>query len=140
MYTTGCPTRFNRLRDGSDETWDVEKELRDEHGMAWFDETKVSLSQRVARLYTGAAWAEEPPSRTRHLVTNVDIRPAGAEDEIAVRSTFVVYRSRLETEEALFVGRREDLLRCVDGEWKIARRKIIYDSVVSQAKNLSTFL
>lgn len=40
-------------------------------GMAHFDEDKYSLSQRVARFATEHAWAEDPPSRLRHFVTNV---------------------------------------------------------------------
>src|SRR5947207_13819077 len=31
------------------------------------DETKETLSARVARLDTGMAWAEDPPARTRHM-------------------------------------------------------------------------
>src|SRR5262245_40277063 len=31
------------------------------------DETKATLGRRVARLDTGMAWAEDPPSRTRHI-------------------------------------------------------------------------
>jgi 3-phenylpropionate/cinnamic acid dioxygenase small subunit len=39
----------------------------------------------------------------------------------------------------MFHGCREDLLRKVDGGWKIARRKVIYDTTVSPSKNLSIF-
>ena len=38
-----------------------------------------------------------------------------------------------------FAGYRDDLLRPVDGEWKIARRTIVLDSNVILAKNLSVF-
>ena len=47
--------------------------------------------------------------------------------------------NRLENEENFFVGRRDDSLRRVDGEWKIARRTILLDLTVLQAKNLSIF-
>ena len=33
-----------------------------------FNDTKSQLERRIARLETGMAWAEEPPSRTRHLI------------------------------------------------------------------------
>ena len=39
--------------------------------MHHFDEDKYSLSQRVARMGTEHVWAEDPPSRLRHFVTNV---------------------------------------------------------------------
>ena len=38
------------------------------------DETKATLAGRIARLDTGMAWAEDPPSRTRHLVSNVEVK------------------------------------------------------------------
>ena len=103
-----------------------------------FDETKETLSGRVTRLETGMAWAEDPPSRTRHLITNIEV--AGeAGPELTVHSNFIVYRSRAETEQDFYVGARQDLLRRVDGGLKIARRKMTLDQNVLSAKNLSIF-
>ena len=39
--------------------------------MDHFDEDMYSLRKRVQRLATDHAWTEDPPSRTRHFVTNV---------------------------------------------------------------------
>ena len=39
--------------------------------MAHFDEDRYAIEKRVQRLLTDHAWTEDPPSRTRHLVTNV---------------------------------------------------------------------
>jgi 3-phenylpropionate/cinnamic acid dioxygenase small subunit len=50
-----------------------------------------------------------------------------------------VYRTRGETEQDFFVGRREDTLRNVAGTWKIARRKIVLDQNVLLPKNISIF-
>jgi ethylbenzene dioxygenase beta subunit len=52
----------------------------------------------------------------------------------------MVYRTRMEKDEDLFVGMRKDILRRVDGELKIARRTIILDQAVLAAKNISVFL
>jgi 3-phenylpropionate/cinnamic acid dioxygenase small subunit len=131
------PTRFNRLREGPNEQWEIEKELDE---LCFFEETKQSLTARVERFYTGMAWAEEPPSRTRHLITNIEVLDSDTDDEVLVFSSFLTYRSRLEGlagDEDFFVGRREDVLRRVDGEWKLARRRIITDAVVINAQNLS---
>ena len=116
-----------------------EDELGKESDLAIFDESKETLGRRVARLDTGMAWAEDPPSRTRHLVTNVEVEPGETEAEIRVYSNFVVYRSRGETEQDFYVGARRDTLRNVDGAWKIARRTIILDQNVLLAKNVSIF-
>jgi len=97
------------------------------------------LGARVARLDTGMAWAEDPPSRTRHMISNIEVEPGDTTQEIKVDSNFIVYRSRAETEEDFYVGARRDILRRVAGAWKIAGRKIILDQNVLSAKNVSIF-
>ena len=47
------------------------------HRAAYFDDDKEYIGLRIKRLQTGRAWAEEPSSRTRHLVSNVRIRAPG---------------------------------------------------------------
>jgi 3-phenylpropionate/cinnamic acid dioxygenase small subunit len=109
----------------------------------WFDEGKDTLGRRVQQILTGIHWAEEPPSRTCHMIANVQILaadPAGpAPTEVAVKSRFLVYRNRVETESDFLVGKREDVLRRVGDGWKIARRRIILDQNVLLAKNLTVF-
>ena len=109
----------------------------------WFDEGKDTLTRRVKQILTGIHWAEEPPSRICHLISNVQVMPvarSGAPPgEVTVKSRFLVYRNRVETETDFLVGKREDLLRRVNGGWQIARRKIILDQNVLLAKNLTVF-
>jgi 3-phenylpropionate/cinnamic acid dioxygenase small subunit len=139
------PVRMSRYPKGSraivilDEDRYVEEELAREGELALLDETKESLSMRIARLDTGMAWAEDPPSRTRHLITNIEVEAGSTDAELTVYSNFLVYRTRGETEQDLFVGRREDTLRNVEGAWKIARRKIVLDQNVLLPKNVSIF-
>ena len=104
-----------------------------------FDEDIRTLTARVARLDTGMAWAEDPPSRTRHLITNIEIAAGASETDLTVRCNFIVYRSRGETEQDFYIGAREDRLRRVDGAWKIAHRRMVLDQNVLTAKNLSIF-
>ena len=113
----------------------VEDDLTKEDELAILDETKQTLSQRVARLDTGMAWAEDPPSRTRHLITNIEVEPGDAASEVKVYSNFMVYRSRSETEQDFYVGARRDVLRRVDGAWKIARRKLTLAADERQGDN-----
>jgi 3-phenylpropionate/cinnamic acid dioxygenase small subunit len=116
----------------------VEDDTAREDELAILDETKETLAARVARLDTGMAWAEDPPSRTRHFIANVEVE-AGAAEEITVYSNFLVYRSRAGSEEDFYVGAREDVLRRVGGGWKIARRRLVLDQNVLAAKNVSIF-
>ena len=85
------PTRYNRLKR------EAGKEFSAAGEAAFFDENKRSIAQRIRRLNTGMAWAEDPPSRTRHLVSNVVIRPRGNR-EYEVDCYYLLYRSRLERE------------------------------------------
>jgi len=117
----------------------VEDDLTKENELAILDETKQTLSQRVARLDTGMAWAEDPPSRSRHLITNIEVEPGDTASEVRVHSNFMVYRSRAETEQDFYIGARRDVLRRVASAWKIATRKIILDQNVLMAKNVSIF-
>jgi 3-phenylpropionate/cinnamic acid dioxygenase small subunit len=117
----------------------VEDDLPRDDELALLDENKQTLTSRVERLDTGMAWAEDPPSRTRHLITNIEIAPGQVPSELQVSSNFIVYRTRAETEQDFYVGTRRDLLRRMDGEWKLAERKVILDQNVLLAKNVSIF-
>ncbi len=117
----------------------VEDDIGREDELAILDETKETLTGRVDRLDTGMAWAEDPPSRTRHMISNIEIEPGDVDSEIRVYSNFIVYRSRAETEQDFYVGARQDVLRRVEGEWKIAHRKLVLDQNVLLAKNVSIF-
>lgn len=116
-----------------------EEDLSKEGELAVMDETKDSLERRVARLDTGMAWAEDPPSRTRHFVSNIEVEAGERESELGVYSNFILYRSRAETEQDFYVGSREDLLRRIGNDWKVAYRKIVLDQNVLLAKNVSNF-
>jgi 3-phenylpropionate/cinnamic acid dioxygenase small subunit len=115
------------------------RELTPLGDLAILEEDKRYLKMRVARLDTGMAWAEDPPSRTRHMIGNLEVEPLGP-SEVRTRTAFLVYRSHLETDRQLLSGCREDLLRKVDGAWKVARRTIVLDANVLLDKNLSVFL
>ena len=129
------PIRHNPLERPND----VSEELSKPGEGYYFDDDIKSLKIRVERAYSKIAWAEVPPSRTRHLITNIRIKNDD-DNEIEVHSNFFVYRTRMETDKDMFVGTRQDILRRADGSFKIARRTIILDQAVLDAKNISVFL
>jgi biphenyl 2,3-dioxygenase beta subunit len=118
---------------------DIADELSQPGEAFYFDDDKETLRLRVERVYSKNAWSELPPSRTRHLITNVRIKKDDG-TELEAHSSFLVYRTRMETDKDVFVGKRQDLLRRVNGGLKIARRTIILDQAVLDAKNISIFL
>ena len=109
--------------------------------MFHFDDTRATLGMRVERLKTEYAWAEDPPSRTRHFVSNVQVWPTERSDELAVHSYVLVYRNRgSDAGYDLLSGERQDVLRQVDGRWRLARRRVVLDQATLGTKNLGIFL
>ena len=101
-----------------------------------------SVMGRIMRLTgTKSAWAEDPPSRTRRLVTNVMVAKTAKPDEFAVTSYLLVTRSRFNSPEYdLISAERRDLLRQDGDSFKLARREIIVDQAVIGTPNFAIFL
>lgn len=63
------------------------------------DEDRTSLEMRVERIETGFAWAEEPPTRTRHLVATVRVGDPDQDGALPVRSNLLLYHTRWDRPE-----------------------------------------
>jgi len=96
-----------------------------EHTLFLIADNAVRLRSRVQQLCGRFAWAENPPSRTRRLITNVRIRERDG-DIIRITANFVVYRMRYELVDT-YIGRYEYTLVLRLGELKIKHRKAILD-------------
>lgn len=123
-----APARLTR-EGAPDETGDGE--------LCLFEDDYGSLELRVESFQVKSAWAEIPPSRTRHLISNVQVTPVSA-DQVSATSSFLTFRSRLESVEHFFVGRRHDQLdRLGDDRWRIRERKILFDHSSFMTDNIS---
>lgn len=136
---------------------ELDKEFSEPGQMAYYDDDKAMLEARVRKLETGYSWSEDPPSRTRHNINNVRVISEGPREitrivnaetkeeakesviELQVESNFMLYRTRLNSEEDLWVGMRKDTLRRVDGSFQISDRKVLIDQTVILSRNLSNF-
>ncbi|XVV15129.1 aromatic-ring-hydroxylating dioxygenase subunit beta [Actinoplanes sp. CA-131856] len=133
-----APTRMTRTHRERDQ------EISNESQAAHIDDNKYFLTGRVRRLTSGISWSEEPPSRTRRLITNVRVTPR-PDGELEVAANFYVYRSRLERHQDWFVGERFDVLRPADLDatgypFQIAVRKIVIEQTTLLAPSISIFL
>lgn len=132
------PIRQNVRYDMKDQ--ELSGEQRD---MCWFDEGKETVRQRTEQIATGLHWAEEPRSRTTHMISNVRVKEIGTGeaggDVVTVSSAFFLYRNRGQVESDFLVGRRLDRLRRNGDSWKILRREVYLSQSVLLAKNLTTF-
>ena len=116
----------------------VEEDVTREDEPAILDETKETLARRIARLRTGMAWAE---AAVTHALPDWQYRGGArhAISEFTVYCNFIVFHSRAETEQDVYVGVRRDLLRRIERALRIARRKLTPDQIVLLAKNVSIF-
>jgi len=100
-----------------------------------------SIMGRVMRLSGKSAWAEDPPSRTRRLVTNVFVEETEKPDEYVVTSYLMLTRSRFKDHHVdIISGERRDVLRVSEEGFKLARREVILDQAVLATPNLAIFL
>lgn len=125
------PIRVTRERAGGRGFSKIGFHMNEDHGM---------LKTRVDRLDTEYAFAEDPPSRTRRMISNVRATELG-NDEVGARSNLLLYRSRHgESGNQLLAGERHDVLRRGEGGWRIAERVVYLDHTVLPTHNLAIFL
>ncbi len=105
-------------------------------------ESFKSMEMRVNRLATEHAYAEDPPSRTTRLVTNVRVGTV-VDQAVEVRSNLLLYRSQgpdTGTSHDLIVGERQDQLRQTADGWKLASRRVLLAHTTIPTANLGVFL
>jgi 3-phenylpropionate/cinnamic acid dioxygenase small subunit len=107
--------------------------------VSWLDEGLDTITARVRQIETGIHWAEEPVSRTTHLLTNVRAHeePDGS---VTVRCRMLVHRNRVRGLEDFYIGKRVDrLVRAPDGRFRVAERTVYLDQTTLLANNITTF-
>lgn len=108
-------------------------------GTYHLDERYGSLETRVARNETQYAWAEDPPSRIRHFVSNVRAT-ANDDGTIAARSNLLIYRTRQDSvHPQLLSAERHDVLVREAGLLRLRRREVLLDLTAIGTHNLSIF-
>ena len=108
--------------------------------MDFLDETRNSMVTRIRRLQTEQAWAEQPGSRTRHVIANVRVWSEQGSDDLRATSSFICTRTRADNPYDIFTGERHDVLAGSGSDLQLKRRDIVFDQTVMHAYNLSIFL
>lgn len=106
------------------------------------DENYESLWVRVHRVLGGSAWSENPPSRTRRVVSNVRVAIGAADDEFDVASYLILLCNRGDASNYEILScQRRDRLRRVDGDSLVlVSREILVDQSCLGMSNLSVLL
>lgn len=92
------------------------------------DDDHVRMQARVTRLSSRRAHREYPHARTSHQTANVRVL-AREGDEVRARAVFTVWRFR-EGRADYYVGTYFYTLRQVDGELRIAHKRVVMDMTV----------
>ncbi|MFM9972571.1 MAG: aromatic-ring-hydroxylating dioxygenase subunit beta [Burkholderiales bacterium] len=91
------------------------------------------IHSRVRQLLGDTAWSENPHSKTRRLITNVEVLEADA-NEVRLTANFMVHRSRRERTD-VYVGHYEYRLRRAGDSFRIRERKVYLDQDVMRPQN-----
>jgi 3-phenylpropionate/cinnamic acid dioxygenase small subunit len=92
------------------------------------DEVASGLETRVTQISTPKlTHAENPPSLTRRFVSGIEAWVGAADDEYVVTSSLLVYHQRPQELPGFYAGERKDVLRKVDGVFRLARRFVRLD-------------
>lgn len=86
----------------------------------------VRIRSRVKQLLGKSAWAENPQSRTRRMISNVRVLGADG-DRILATANFAVHRMRYESVDT-YIGRYDYKLVRVGNELKIKERRAVLDN------------
>jgi 3-phenylpropionate/cinnamic acid dioxygenase small subunit len=90
---------------------------------------------------TEHAWTEDPPSRTRHVVSNIRTFATDSDDTLRAESSLLLFRSRGDTRPPDIVcAGRVDRLRATDSGYRLSERRIDVDEAVLRTQNLAIFL
>ncbi len=90
-------------------------------------DSSVMLRSRVEQLLGRTAWVENPRSRTRRLISNVEILEADAQAEsLRIAANFAVWRFQHEMTD-VYVGRYTHQLAWSQGELRIRERRAVLD-------------
>jgi 3-phenylpropionate/cinnamic acid dioxygenase small subunit len=126
------PVRVTREKDAE---WDLSPRSK------IFDDTKKTLEIRVRRLETDFAWAEQPPSRTRHHLSNILVDEGPEPSTYLVRANCLIYRSRGDQPAYdLVSAQRRDLIRANGDGWLFVHRWAAIDQSTVGSRNLSFFI
>jgi len=98
---------------------------------------RARLQTRIDRLKSGVAFAQEPKSRMRRIISNIEIEDAGNGD-LMVSSNFILVELR-RSKQDVFAGRTIHRLRPEGDSFRISHKKVLLVNNDEVIENL-TFL
>jgi 3-phenylpropionate/cinnamic acid dioxygenase small subunit len=99
---------------------------------AIIDEDLVGLKSRIDQISNPKLTrAENPPSLTRRVLSNIEAYEGGAADELLATSYLLAFRSRPSSPTGgFYVAERRDVVRKTAAGWRLAKRDVHLDHVM----------
>jgi len=107
------------------------------HHLSIIYDDRSRLQDRVDRLKSGSAWAQDPKSRLRRLISNIEIG-AISQGTVEVSSNFILGECRRGLQQTYFARQIHTLHAGLDG-LKMSRKKVLLINNDEPIHNL-TFL
>ena len=124
------PIRMTRRR-GEDPIAQVGWHMKEDFG---------SLKTRIARLQTSSAWGEDPPTRTRRLISNLRCTRVDA-DALDVKSNLLLYLGRGDApEHTVLAAERRDRLRRTENGLRLAQRIVLLSHATLPVQSIGVFI
>jgi 3-phenylpropionate/cinnamic acid dioxygenase small subunit len=105
-----------------------------ERQMSIVYDNRSRIALRVRQLKHDKRHSQNPRSRLRRLLANIEVLESDDDGAVVVGANFIVYESR-DRGTTVWGGRNEYRLRQVDGQWRMARKKVM---LVDNDRPLST--
>jgi benzoate/toluate 1,2-dioxygenase subunit beta len=86
-------------------------------------DNRSRIATRIKQLHTGKRHSQTPPSRLRHIVSNVELL-GEQDDDVLASANFIAYESR-ERGVTLWAGRSEYRLRHTEDGLRMAGKKVL---------------
>jgi benzoate/toluate 1,2-dioxygenase beta subunit len=101
-------------------------------------DNRARLETRVKLLQTGHRYSQEPPSRMRRLLSNVEVRRE-EDGELLAESNFILAELSVQAGHEMhwWAGRTTHRLRRVDGELRMRRKKVVLVNAAEPLPNLA---
>jgi 3-phenylpropionate/cinnamic acid dioxygenase small subunit len=94
-----------------------------EHEMSIIHDNRSRIATRIKQLHTGKRHSQNPPSRLRHLISNIELLEVN-DGEFRAGANFIVYESR-ERGVTLWAGRSEYKLRQTEEGLRMAAKTVL---------------
>jgi 3-phenylpropionate/cinnamic acid dioxygenase small subunit len=101
-------------------------------------DSRARIETRIKLLQTGVRHSQEPASRMRRVISNIEVAAAEGE-ELVAGSNFILAELSVQARPELhwWAGRTTHHLRRVDGELRMSRKKVVLVNAAEPLPNLA---